>query len=81
MMDLPTTQDIASYMKSRFMAELTGSVEKLEMPRFPGDLLEDCNFATTLLLRAARNKSKSSFFMHCCMDLPSVYRSNGLVSS
>jgi hypothetical protein len=61
MMALPTTQQIASYMKSRFIAELTGSVDKLQLPRFSLDLLEECNFATILLLRAARNQSKSPF--------------------
>ena len=68
MMALPTTQQIASYMKSRFIAELTGSVEKLQMPRFPLDLLEECNFASKLLLRAVRNKSKSPFMSSVCKD-------------
>jgi hypothetical protein len=68
MMALPTTQQIAAYMKSRFIAELTGSVEKLQMPRFPLDLLEDCNFASNLLLRAVRNKSKFPFMTRFCND-------------
>jgi hypothetical protein len=68
MMALPTTQQIASYMKSRFFAELTGSVEKLQMPRFPLDLLEECNFASKLLLRAVRNKSKLPFMTRVCND-------------
>jgi len=58
MMALPTTQEIADYMKATFIAELTGSAEKLQMPRFPLDLLEECNFATKLVLKAVRNKSK-----------------------
>jgi hypothetical protein len=48
-------------MKSRFIAELTGSVEKLQMPKLALDLLEECNFASKLLLRAVRNKSKCPF--------------------
>ena len=77
----PTTQEIASYMQSRFTAELTGSVDKLQMPRFPLDLLEDCNFAARLLLRAARNQSKSPFMPDFVMDSPKVNRSNELVNS
>lgn len=57
-MDKPTTQQIASYMKSRFIAELRGATEQLQMPRFPLDLLEECNFATKLLVKASRNQSK-----------------------
>ena len=61
-MALPTTEEIASYMKSRFIAELTGSVEISEMPRFPLELLEECNFSVKLLIKAARNQSEFSMF-------------------
>src|ERR1700687_378762 len=81
MMALPTTHEIASYMQSRFTAELTGSVDKLQMPRFPLDLLEDCNFAARLLLKAARNQSKLPFMPDFFMNSPNVNRSNELVDS
>jgi len=68
MMALPKTQEIATYMTSRFLAELNGSVENFQMPRFPLDLLEDCNFATKLLVRAVGNKSKSSSMPSVCKD-------------
>lgn len=34
------------------------------MPRFPLELLEECNFAAKLLLKAARNQSKSNFMFN-----------------
>lgn len=61
MMDKPTTEQIASYMRSRFIVELKGAVEEIQMPRFPLDLLEECNFAVKLLVRASQNQSKSKF--------------------
>jgi hypothetical protein len=67
-MALPTTPEIAFYMKSIFLAELSGSVDKLQMPNFPLDLLEDCNFAIKLLSRAVRNKSEASFLSTICKD-------------
>jgi hypothetical protein len=80
-MATPTTHEIALYMQSRFSAELTGSVDKLQMPRFPLDLLEECNFAARLLVRAARNQSKWPFLPNFCKDSPNVNRSNELVNS
>jgi hypothetical protein len=74
MMALPTTQEIASYMKARLLAELTGSVERLQMPGFPVDLLEECNFATKLIIKAARNQSKSPFIPSHCKDSQCVQR-------
>jgi len=73
MMDTPTTQQIASYMKSRFIAELRGATKKLQISRFPLDLLEECNFATKLLVKASKNQSK------CDLDLMVVYRTNEAV--
>lgn len=61
MMALPTTDEIASYMKIRFIAELTDSVEQLQMPRFPLELLKECNFAAKLLVKTTRNQGKFSF--------------------
>ena len=63
MMDTPTTQQIASYMKSRFIAELRGATDKLQMPRFPLDLLEECNFAIKLLVKASKNQSKWKIYI------------------
>ena len=57
-MNNPTTEQIAFYMGARFIAELRGSVEEIQMPRFPLDLLEECNFAIKLLVKASRNQSK-----------------------
>jgi hypothetical protein len=62
-MDTPTTQQIASYMKSRFISELRGATEELQIPRFPLDLLEECNFATKLLVRASKNQSKCKIYI------------------
>jgi hypothetical protein len=73
MMAPPSTKEIGSYMKSRFLAELKGSVDKLQMPRFSVDLLEECNFATTLLVRAARNQSKSPHFAACFVHVFTQY--------
>jgi len=65
-MDKPTTEEIAFYMRSRFIAELNGTLEIFQMPRFPMDLLEECNFATKLLVKASRNQSKCKICIALC---------------
>lgn len=57
-MHQPSTEEIASYMKQRFCAELKGNKEKLDLPNFPLELLQECNFAMKLLAQAIRNQSK-----------------------
>lgn len=54
----PTTHEVANYMKKLFAAELKGCAEEVPLPRFPLELLEECNFAMKLLVRASRNQSK-----------------------
>ena len=54
----PTTHEVAAYMKKRFIAELKGSAGEVQLPRFPLDLLEECNFAIKLLVKATRNQSE-----------------------
>lgn len=57
-MPQPTTEEIATYLKAAFNAEMRGELGLLQMPRYSLDLLEECNFAAKLLVKATRNQSE-----------------------
>jgi len=60
-MNQPTTEEIASYIKMALTAEWNGNLDNIELPKFPLDLLEECNFAVTQLIQAFQNQSNFFF--------------------
>jgi len=55
------TENIAAYMKSVFVAELRGNAEKVPLPNWSLDqldILEECNYASKVLVQATKNLSE-----------------------
>jgi hypothetical protein len=55
------TEEIAAYLKARFLAELHREIKSFPLPNLSLDLQEDCNYAAKVLVQAAENQSKSDF--------------------
>jgi hypothetical protein len=53
-----TAEEIATYLKLLFTSQLKGNNEKISMPDFSIDLLEECHYAVRLLVEAVKNPSK-----------------------
>jgi hypothetical protein len=53
------TEEISTYLKHLFIAELRGKGE-INMPNWPQalDLLEECHYAVKLLVEATKNQSE-----------------------
>ena len=49
-MNQTTTKEITSYMKVVLIAKWNRNSDKIELPKFPLDLLEECNFVVKLLV-------------------------------
>src|SRR5260221_1615540 len=55
------TENIAAYMKAVFVAKLRGNAENVPLPNWSLgqlDLLEECNYASKIMVQATRNLSE-----------------------
>jgi hypothetical protein len=59
MLGIQNTKEVAAYLRKLCAAELQSNGRKVPFPKWPVDLLEECEYAAKVIVQAIKNPSKS----------------------